>query len=223
MAEGKSGKKKVLIVDDHPLVRQGLRTVIEQEPNLEVCGEAESADKALDAVENEKPDIVIVDLTLKDSNGLDLIKDVNVRHPRILLLVLSMRDEAFYAERVLRAGARGYVTKEEGPQKVVEAIRQLLRGEIHLSEKMASKVLRKFASGDAENTESPIDALTDRELQVFQLIGHGMPTREIAEKLHISTKTVDSHREHIKDKLKLDSATELLKQAIEWVQYQKMT
>jgi DNA-binding NarL/FixJ family response regulator len=162
-----------------------------------------------------------VDLALKESSGLELIKDIRIQHPDVLILVLSMRDEGFYAERCLRAGARGYVTKEEGPEKVVEAVREILAGQIHVSEKMASKVMSKIVDGADQPGESPIADLTDRELAVLELIGEGLPTREIAAKLHISTKTVDSHREHIKAKLKLDSATELLKYAVQWVQGQE--
>jgi DNA-binding NarL/FixJ family response regulator len=213
-------RKKVIIVDDHPIIRQGLRVVIDQQPDMVVCGEAWSVSQALQVMERAVPDLAIVDLSLKDSSGLDLIKDIAIRWPGVQVLVLSMRDEAFYAERVLRAGARGYVTKDEGPQKVVDALRKIIRGEIHLSDQMASKILRKFAGGSAP-TASLVDSLTDRELQVMHLIGSGLPTREIAERLHISTKTVDSHREHIKEKLRLESATELLKHAIQWVQCQE--
>jgi DNA-binding NarL/FixJ family response regulator len=214
-------RKKVIIVDDHPIIRQGLRAVIDQQPDMVVCGEAWSVSQALQVMDRTPPDLAIVDLSLKDSNGLDLIKDIAIRWPSVQVLVLSMRDEAFYAERVLRAGARGYVTKDEGPQKVVDALRKVIRGEIHLSDQMASKILRKFAGGGSTTSASLVDTLTDRELQILHLIGSGLPTREIAERLHISTKTVDSHREHIKEKLRLESATELLKHAIQWVQCQK--
>ena len=212
---------RILIVDDHPLIRQGIRMLAEQEPDLEVCGEAESAAEALEVMERAACDLAVVDLTLKASSGLELIKDIRVRWPDVRILVLSMRDEGFYAERVLRAGARGYVTKEEGPAKVLEGIRKVLQGHIYVSDKMASKVMSKIVEGNLQPGGSPIDLLTDRELEVFELIGAGTPTREISRKLHISPKTVDSHREHIKDKLKLDSATELLKHAVEWVQSQR--
>ena len=217
---GQVAKKKVLLVDDHPLIRQGIATLLANSLDLEVCGEAESAAGALEAMDKVKPDIAIVDLTLKESNGLDLIKDIRIRHPDTLVLVLSMRDEGFYAERVLRAGARGYVTKEEGPAKVMEGVRKILQGQIYVSEKMASKVLSKIVEGAFHEGGSSMDKLTDRELAVLELIGGGLPTREIAAKLHISTKTVDSYRERIKDKLKLDGATELLKYAVQWVQGQ---
>jgi len=210
--------RKIVLVDDHPLIRQGIRMLLSHEPDLAVCGEAESAYQALQVIEQTSPDLAVIDLTLQESSGLELIKDIRVRHPDLLVLVLSMRDEGYYAERVLRAGARGYVTKEEGPKRVVEGIRKVLQGQIYVSEKMASKVMSKIVAGADEATVSPIHALTDRELEVYELIGQGLPTREIAKKLHISPKTVNSHREHIKEKLALDSAPELLKHAIQWVQ-----
>ena len=215
------GKKRVVIVDDHPLVRQGLCALLAKDKDLVVSGEAESATEALAVMEKEVPDIAIVDLTLKDSSGLELIKDIRIRFPNVLILVVSMRDEGLYAERVLRAGARGYVTKEEGPEKILEGLAKILEGYIYVSEKMASKVMFKIVSGALTPEGNPIALLTDRELAIFELIGKGLPTREIAKHLHISPRTVDSHREHIKDKLKLDSGTELLKQAIDWVQIQK--
>jgi DNA-binding NarL/FixJ family response regulator len=215
-----AGRRKVLIVDDHPIIRQGLRIVIDQQPDMVVCGEAGTVSDALQAMDRTVPDLAIVDLSLKDSNGLDLIKDIALRWPSVQVLVLTMWDEEFYAERVLRVGARGFVTKDEGPPKVVDALRRIIRGEIHLSDQMARRLLRKFA-GNPMPSASLVDSLTDRELQVLHLVGSGLPTREIAERLRISTKTVDSHREHIKHKLKLESATELLKHAIQWVQCQK--
>jgi len=217
----KAPHKKVFIVDDHPLVRQGIATLISQHPDLEVCGEAASAHEALAKMEEEAPDVAVVDLTLKDSSGLELIKDLQVRLPKVRVLVLSMRDEGFYAERVLRAGARGYVTKEEGRKRVIEGIQKVLAGQIFVSEKMATKVMGKLVRGGPEPGGSPIDELTDRELQVFELIGNGLATREIGKTLHISPKTVDSHREHIKRKLQLDTAADLTKHAIEWVQCQR--
>jgi DNA-binding NarL/FixJ family response regulator len=209
-------RTRVLLVDDHPVVRQGIRAVMSQEPDLEVVGEAESAAEALRVIEESRPDLAVVDLSLKDSSGLDLIKDIRIRHPRLLVLVLSMRDEAFYAERALRAGARGYVVKEEGCGVVVEAIRKILKGQIYLSDRLASKMIGAYVGGAAPGA-SPVERLTDRELEVFELIGRGLPTREIADRLHLSVKTIDAHRENLKRKLGLDSATALLKQAIEWV------
>ena len=215
------GKIRILLVDDHPIVRQGIGLLVAQEPDMVVCAEADSAPAALEAIERARPDVAVVDLTLKDSLGLELLKDIRVRHPKLLVLIYSMRDETFYAERVLRAGARGYVTKEEGGRTVIEGIRVILTGRIHLSEKMASKMIGRFIGGDGKSPRDSIGSLTDRELEVFELIGQGLPTREIAERLHLSAKTVDSHREHIKEKLRIDNATDLLKHAIEWVRFQK--
>ena len=210
--------KKVFIVDDHPLVRQGIGMLIDQQEDLAVCGEAGSAAEALGAMEKDPPDAAIVDLTLKDSSGLELIKDMKVRLPDVRILVLSMRDEGFYAERALRAGALGYVTKEEGRDKVIEGLRRVLSGQIYVSERIATKVMGRLVGGPANADTSPIEQLTDRELEIFELIGGGMATREIAEKLHISPKTVDSHREHLKQKLQVDTAAELTRHAIQWMQ-----
>ena len=213
-------KTKVVIVDDHPIVRQGLAQLINQEPDLEVCGEAESASEALRVIAARQPDVAVIDLSLKDSSGLELIKDIKVRHEDLQVLVLSMHDESFYAERVLRAGARGYVTKEEGTEKVVEGIRRLLNGEIYLSDRMSGKMICKIVEGKPGAGLS-IDRLSDRELEVFELIGQGMGTRQIAKQLHLSVKTVESHRAHVKEKLKLETSTDLLKHAIQWLQVGK--
>jgi DNA-binding NarL/FixJ family response regulator len=217
---GKS-KVKIFLVDDHPVVRQGIKLLVHQESDLEVCGDADSTQEALRSIEKLQPDVAVIDLSLKDSNGLELIKDLRIRCPKLLILVLSMHDESFYAERVMRAGARGYITKDEGAEKVIEGIRRLLKGEAYLSDKMASKMIYKLVDGRSAQTRSSVDCLTDRELEIFELIGSGLGTREIAEKLHLSVKTIESHREHIKDKLKLDGATELLKHAIQWVQCER--
>ena len=213
-----SATRKVLIVDDHPLIRQGIGAVVNGQSDLEICGEAESAAEALRAIADETPDVAVVDLTLKESSGLELIKDIRIRHPDVKILVLSMRDEGYYAERTLRAGAMGYVTKEEGPRKVLEGIRKILDGQIYVSEKMASKVMGRLVGGRHDATATAMDELSDRELEVFELLGNGSTTREIADRVHISPKTVDSHREHIKEKLGLGGAAELLRHAIEWAQ-----
>jgi len=210
-------QKKVLLVDDHPLVREGIRMALAGERDLTVCGEAADAPDALRAIETTGPDVAVVDLALKDSSGLELIKDIRLRWPKLPVLVLSMRDEGVYAERVLRAGALGYVTKEDGSRKVVEGIRKVLAGHIYVNDRIASKVMGRIVAG-GQGDGSAVDSLSDRELAVFELIGQGIPTREIARKMHISPKTVDSYREHIKAKLHLDSATELLKHAVQWVQ-----
>ncbi len=215
--QGDRGKVRILLVDDHPIVRQGIRMLVGQQEDMTVCGEADSAAAALEAIERSSPDVAIVDLSLKESSGLELIKDIKIRHPALRVLVLSMRDETFYAERVLRAGARGYITKEEGTEKVIEGVRKVMDGEIYLSEKLAGRMLSRYVSGDAGPL---VQTLTDRELEIFELLGNGLTTREIAEKLYLSPKTVESHREHIKEKLRLENATELLKHAIQWVQLQ---
>jgi DNA-binding NarL/FixJ family response regulator len=214
-------KTKVVLVDDHPIVRQGIRMVVELEPDLMVCGEAESAAEALSIIEQTSPALAIVDLSLKESSGLDLIKDVKARYPDVRILVLSMRDESFFAERVLQAGASGYITKDEGIECTVEGIRQILQGKVYLSQKVVGKMLNRFQRAGAAKGRSPADCLTPRELQVLELVGQGLPTREIAAKLSLSVKTVESHREHIKSKLDLDNAPDLLRYAIEWERSRK--
>ncbi|MDP6637080.1 MAG: response regulator transcription factor [Phycisphaerae bacterium] len=209
---------RVLLVDDHPIVRQGVKMIITQEPDIVVCGEAESAADAMALIRKSAPDVAIVDLTLKDGSGLELIKDAKAHCPKLIVLVLSMRDEAFYAHRVLKAGARGYITKEEGPDRIIEGIRAVIDGRVYLSENMASKMIGAYVVGMPE-TGAPLEhTLTDRELEIFELIGGGLTTRDIADKLHRSIKTIESHREHIKAKLGLNNANELLQRAVQWVQ-----
>jgi DNA-binding NarL/FixJ family response regulator len=212
-----STKRKVLIVDDHPLVRERLGELINQEEDLVVCGEAEDGQGALEAVESAQPDIAIVDISLKDTYGIELIKDLKLRHPKLPVLVLSMHEESMYGERALRAGAKGYLNKQEATKKVILALRQVLAGQIFVSETMAAGLLQKVAGGRAPVAEggSPIDVLTDRELEIFQLLGQGKSARDIANTLHISVKTVEAHREHIKQKLNFKTSNELLRYAIE--------
>jgi DNA-binding NarL/FixJ family response regulator len=210
-------KRTVLIVDDHPIVRQGLAQLINQEKDLEVCGQAEDAHEALQAIRQLNPDMVIVDIGLKDTSGMELIKDLKVQYPDLPVLTLSMYDEAVYGERALRAGARGYVMKQEATEKVVTAIRRVLAGDVYVSSGMAAKMVSKFVGGGARPAGSPADSLSDRELEVYRMIGEGFSTREMAEKLHLSIKTVETYRAHIKDKLGLQDANELLRSAIRWV------
>ena len=217
----KASKKSVLIVDDHEIMRQGLMQLIAQESDLTVCCEAEDVPGALQAIEEFEPDVAIVDISLKEGNGIELIKDIKVRWPSFPVLVLSMHDESFYAERVLRAGARGYVTKGEASTRVIDGIRKVLDGGVYVSEQIASKMVTKMVGGGSHLDTFPIDRLSDREFEVFEWIGRGLQTREVAEKLHLSPKTVDAHREHIKTKLKLESATELLTYAVRWVQLEQ--
>lgn len=217
-AKSKKNRTRILIVDDHPIVRHGLALLINQEADLSVCGEAEEAHKAVEAIAALKPDMVIVDISLKSTDGIELVKRIKAQDETLSILVLSMHDESLYTERALRAGARGYIMKQEANEQVVMAIRQVLSGEIYVSDKMRMKLLRKIVDRRLAAGDSLIDDLSDRELEVFRLIGRGYRTRKIAEVLHVSVKTVESYREHIKQKMKLRDATELLQQAIQWVQ-----
>jgi DNA-binding NarL/FixJ family response regulator len=213
-------KKQILIVDDHPMMRQGLAQLIGAELDLAVCGEAEDAGGALDAVTALKPDLVLADISLPGKNGLELIKDFQSIQPGLPILVISMHDESLYAERVLRAGGRGYIMKQEGGKKLMLAIRQVLEGKIYVSEKMSANILEMFSGRRAGAESSPLEKLTDREFEIFQLIGQGQGTKEMAEKLHLSVKTVDVHRANIKAKLKLTSAPELIRFAVRWTESQ---
>ena len=213
---GKHAVTRILIVDDHPLVRLSLREFIRREKDLEVCGEAEDREQALAAAEATKPHLAIIDLTLKSSNGMELIKDLRDRHPDIHILVLSMHDETIHAERAIRAGARGYITKQEATTKVMVAIRQILNGEIYWSERAAARVASKNAGPARGMADSPVDCLTDRELQVFEMIGAGKSTRQIAASLHIDVSTVETYRARIKEKLNLKDSLALLQFAIRW-------
>ncbi len=216
----RSKAKTVLIVDDHPMMRQGLVQLIESEPDLELCGESETAQAALEAIERTCPDLLLLDISLPDKSGLELIKDLAAIHPSLLILVISMHDESLYAERVLRAGARGYIMKQEGGKRLMEAIRQVLAGKIYVSEKIASKILEIFSGRRAEVETSSVGRLSDREFEVFQLIGQGRSTKEIAQRLHLSVKTVEVHRANIKEKLGLKTAPELVHFAVRWVEGQ---
>jgi DNA-binding NarL/FixJ family response regulator len=209
-------KRRVLIVDDHPIVRQGLAQLIEQEQDLTVCGQAENAHDAMRGIEDLNPDLVVVDITLKETSGMELIKDIKISHPSLPVLTLSMHDEAIYAERALRAGAKGYIMKQEAIEKVVTAIRRVLAGDVYISDDMATKMVSKMVGRDADKGVSPVERLSDRELEVFRLIGEGFGTREMAEKLRLSVKTIETYRAHIKDKLGLQDANEMLRAAIQW-------
>ncbi len=210
-------KINILIVDDHPIVRQGLAELVNHENDLVVCGQAEDAHQAMKAVKELKPDMAIVDISLKETSGMELIKDINAQYPHLPVLALSMHDESLYAERALRAGARGYVMKAEATENVVTAIRKVLCGQIYLSDRMTAKLIHKLVGGKTEVGASGIDHLSDRELEVFHLIGQGYGTRQIGEKLHLSVKTIETYRAHIKEKLNLADAAELLQYAIQWV------
>jgi DNA-binding NarL/FixJ family response regulator len=219
-AKGKAAKlrKRILIVDDHPMMRQGLAQLINSEPDLTVCCEADTARQAFAAIERGQPDLALVDISLPDKSGLELIKDLRAIHPDLCVLVVSMHDESLYAERVLRAGGRGYVMKQEGGKKLMEAIRHVLSGQIYVSEKMSARILEIFSGGRRDGSGSPIGRLTDREFEVFQRIGQGKGTREIAEHLHLSVKTVEVYRAKIKEKLGIKNATDLVRFAVRWAE-----
>ena len=209
-------KTRVLIVDDHPMTRAGLVHVINYQPDLIVCGEAESAAQALDMLDSSRPDLLLIDITLPGKSGLELIKDVKAMRPELLMLVLSMHDESLYADRVLRAGARGYIAKHEGGEKLLAAIRQVLSGRIYVSETMSAHILEIFSGGQTGSDRSSIEALSDREFEVFESLGEGLSSQQIAKKLHLSAKTVDAHRANIKTKLKINTTAELISYAARW-------
>jgi DNA-binding NarL/FixJ family response regulator len=209
---------RVLLVDDHPVVRQGLAESINRERDLTVCAQAEDHQGALKAIEASHPELIVVDLMLKNSSGIELIKDIHARWPRLLILVVSMHDETLYAERVLRAGAQGYITKQQATHDILSAIRRVLAGGIYLNERTASAVLARLANKAHTAGNSIPDLLADRELEVFELTGRGLSTREIAGQLRIDVKTVDTYRARIREKLNLKSSSELLQLAIRWNQ-----
>ena len=224
MAERKlsvKGKRTVFVIDDHPIVREGLTQLINREPDLTVCGSAEDVYEALKAMQTLKPDIAVADISLKGADGIELIKNVKVRMPGLPVLVLSIHDESIYAPRALRAGARGFIMKQEATENVLLALRRVLSGDIYLSERMANKMLQQFVGARGTAQKFPIDRLSDRELEVFRLIGQGHGTRRIAEELRLSVKTVESYREHIKEKMTFNDASELVQHAIQWLQREK--
>lgn len=211
-------KLRILLVDDHPMVRERLAAAIHEQPDLIVCGEAEDRFTALDLIEKTKPALAIVDLTLKQSHGLELIKDIRSRFPDLATLVVSMHDELLHAERVIRAGARGYITKQEATDKIMIAIRTVLGGNVYMSEKMASRIATGAVGSRKGASTLPVDRLSDRELRVFELLGQGHNTRQIADDLHLDMRTIETYRARIKEKLDLKDANELLQYAIRWMQ-----
>ena len=215
--KGLSGAKKktVFVVDDHPLLRQGLALLINREQDLIVCGEAEEAQAAIKAIAAKQPDILIVDISMNGPDGLDLLKNIRTLYPDLPVLILSMHDESIYAERALRARANGYIMKQEATEKVLVAVRRILGGDIYLSDRIANKLLHQYISGASADMHSQLSSLSDRELEVFRLIGEGRSTRQIAEKLHLSIKTVETYQAHIKEKLSLRSGRELVQHAIQ--------
>jgi DNA-binding NarL/FixJ family response regulator len=203
-------------VDDHPLVRERLAEIISREPGLAICGDAEDRHQALQVIKASHPHLVIVDITLKDSDGVELIRDIHTRWPALLTLVVSMHDESLYAERALRAGARGYITKQEATRNILLAIRRVLDGRIYLNDKIASRILSRLASPARTGAASPSELLAERELQVFELTGRGLNTRQIAARLHLGVKTVETYRARIREKLDLKDPDDLLPIAITW-------
>ena len=210
--------KQIYIVDDHPLMRKGLAMTLEKEVGFDVCGQAESAEVALTEILKLKPDAAVIDISLPGMNGIELVKNLLHQEPNLKILIVSRHDEELYAERALRAGAKGYLMKLEAVEVLVSAVRQILNGGIYLSDKIGNKLLMKLATGNASKSDNPLDLLSDRELEVFELTGKGLSTKDIGEKLHISVKTVESHRANIKDKLQLDTANELMRHAVKWVE-----
>src|ERR1051326_2304747 len=215
-AELSKGKGRIFLVDDHPLVREWLTNLINQQPDLVVCGEAESGPEAMKGILNLKPEVAIVDIALKDSSGIELIKSLKQCCPMVAVLVLSMHEEAHYAERAMRAGAKGYIMKRDTSRKVISAIRQVLEGKMYISEEIAALMAAQYIHGKTLTTQSPLELLSDRELEVFELLGQGRGTRQIAQTLRVSVKTVQAYCARIKEKLNLASATELLREAVRW-------
>lgn len=209
-------QSSVLLVDDHPIVRQGLRQMIDREPDLMVCGEAEESRSALHSITTLKPDVVVMDISLNGPSGIEILRSIRQGDSRLRVLVLSMHDETVYAERALRAGANGYIMKQEATEKVLVALRRILSGEVYVSDRIANKMLKQFVGGAPSHGHSPVDDLTDRELEVFRLIGEGHGTRQISDELHLSIKTVETYQAHIKEKMGLKNARELVQHAIQW-------
>lgn len=208
---------KVLIVDDHPITRGGLTMLVDRESDLEICGEACDIDDALQLIESTSPDIAVVDISLETGNGIELVKEIKARFPKVRMLVWSMYDESLYADRALKAGASGYINKKNARETIVAAIRTILAGNVYLSPEYSDKVLNRLGQGKSVELKSPADALSDRELETFTLIGHGMKTAEIAKRMDLTTKTIETYRSRIKEKLQLNHAGELSQIAFQWV------
>jgi DNA-binding NarL/FixJ family response regulator len=214
MTFSKAHPAKVLIVDDHELVRRGLFEMIEREPDLAPCGEAADAPSALSRMREVEPDVVLADITLREGDGLELIKQIRASHPRVRVLVISMHDENLYAERAIRAGAMGFVSKNEPARRILEAVRSVLNDRVHVSRHLADRLLQRLRSPSTAPDPNPLDTLSDREIEVLDLLGQGLSTREVAERLHLAPKTVHTYREHLKEKLGLRSASELIRHAV---------
>lgn len=219
-SSGTAARKRILIVDDHPFMRAGLAQLIDRQPDMHVWREAGHPAEALQALEREPPDLVLTDITMPGRSGADFIKDLHALHPGLPVLVISMHDETIYAERMLRAGARGYIMKEAGGEALLAALRQVLGGQVYLSAKLSARLLENLTGSKPRGSSSPIAKLTDREFEVFQLIGRGKSTHDIAAQLSLSTKTVDVHRANIKGKLGITDGTALVRHAVRWVETQ---
>ena len=219
----KKNQHRIVVIDDHPVLRQGIAQLIREQEDFQVVGEADDTRKAITVVQQTKPDGIVLDVTLKGASGIEAAKDIKAIYPRAKILMLSMHDENIYASRALKAGASGYIMKQEPPEKVLFALRKVMNGDVYVSEQYGARLLSNLASGRGDAATSPVDSLSDRELEVFSLIGQGLGTRAIAERLSLSVKTIESHRAHIKEKLNLESATELVHYAIQWEQGEKRT
>ncbi len=217
IVESPSQTTRVLIVDDHPLVRSGISALIQMESDLEVCGEAEDQVSALDIISQKNPDLVLVDISLKNSNGMNLIKDISQNYPNTMILAVSMHDEYTYAIRCLKAGAKGYIMKQEGTEKILEAIRCVMTGKTYLSDTMTQATVEQLGAGKAVTGSNPVDVLSNRELELFQLTGQGKEISEIANIMSISPRTVEVHRSHIKKKLGLRTSTDIFQMAYDWL------
>jgi DNA-binding NarL/FixJ family response regulator len=217
-----AAKSRIVLVDDHRMVLNGYQLMLDAEPDLSVCATATSAPEALDIIEREKPDLVVTDLTMGGRGGLDLIKDLVAMHPALKILVCSMHDETLYAERALRAGAKGYVMKDSDGPTFLAAIRRVLSGQIYMSEKLSARVLDAFAVARPRGSQSPLEKLSDREFEVFQLFGEGKTAKEIAAQLNLSPKTISVHRDHIKEKLEFATSAEMIRQAVRYVETERM-
>ncbi|MCX6923810.1 MAG: response regulator transcription factor [Verrucomicrobia bacterium] len=214
--------KRILILDDHPMTRYGLNQLIDHEPDLMVCGEASNASQALAVIESARPDLVLADITMPGKSGLEFIMDMRTRYPDVAVLVISMHDENLYAERVLRAGGRGYIMKNEGGEKVLEAIRQVLQGQVYVSKSISAALLEVLSRHHSRASEATPGVLTNREFEVFQLIGQGLTGQQIGQRLNLSIKTVGTHRQHIKQKLKVQTGPELIRLAVRWAAAQQL-
>jgi DNA-binding NarL/FixJ family response regulator len=222
MSRSNTAARRIFIVDDHPVTRAGISTLLSQQPSFQVCGETDSAPKAIDIIPKVNPDLAIIDISLKTTSGLELIKNLTSLVPGLKLLVLSMHDENLYAERALRAGAKGYVMKDQAFETLVTAVRRVLEGELYLSDSMKERMLHRFVSNKRDELTFTIDSLSDREMEVLVHIGNGYSTRQIASKLNLSVKTIDSYREHLKIKLRLAKGADLVRHAIQWVKSEEL-